>query len=304
MVKQSKKTQKSKNTKKIEQIPKNQKNEEKETPGKIERDFRKELGTINPYLCLVDSAVGYLVTKTKSESNQAKFLRKIAGDYGHDNLYTDHLNLDNLAKFVHLSHIALINSKAESACKRVQEIIWTDQENDFKKDVKDYIEGDFYRKTILQIHCIKKEDSSYVKKDADKKETENIFVDYIGDTELKVLDYFRHLRNHVLHNSNEQDTNLLNEFQVINQALLNKKYNLQLNQPHNLAFTDVLLLSKVWQESVRQICGKCLNISDIYECLQMRYRGVSSKRRKNGIKETLKQDYLQTDQEISIIMDN
>ncbi|ALB42850.1 MULTISPECIES: hypothetical protein [Nostocales] len=98
MVKQSKKTQKPEKHKKIE-IP--HETEEKETPSKIERDFRKELGTINPYLCLVDSAVGYLVTKTKSESNQAKFLRKIAGDYGHYNLHTDSLKLDDLNKFVH-----------------------------------------------------------------------------------------------------------------------------------------------------------------------------------------------------------
>jgi len=48
MVEQSKKYQKNKTSKKIEQIPENKKNEEKETPGKIERDFRKELETINP----------------------------------------------------------------------------------------------------------------------------------------------------------------------------------------------------------------------------------------------------------------
>ncbi|MBO1049645.1 MAG: hypothetical protein HEQ10_18895 [Dolichospermum sp. DEX182a] len=292
----------------IKKAKKAKKPEEKpEKPGNIESEFRKEIGKINPYLCLVDSAVGFFVAETKSNSNQAKFTREIAGKYGHHNLYTEHLNLDDLRKFVHLNHIALINSKAESACKRVQEIIWKESkkvEENLKKEVRDHVKGDFYRRTILEIHCYNERNSSFAKKDADEKVNEQIFADYLGYTELKVLDYLRKIRNNEFHNSKDRNTDLLENFNAIDQDLLNKKYNLQLNEPKNIEFTDVLLLSKVWQECVRQICRKCLNTSDIYESLKLRYKAVSSKRRKNGIIQTLKQDYLQTDEEISIIMGN
>jgi hypothetical protein len=302
MVKKSKKNQTVQKTTKIKEITNTQKMEK---PGMIERNFRKELGEINPYLCLVDSAVCCLITKTKSESNKAKFLRKVTENYGHYNLYTEHLNLDYLSKFVHSSHIALINSKAELACKQLREIIWIDKNNELKEEVRDNIKGDFYRRTILEIHCYKEGNSSFAKakKDADKKVNEEIFADYIGGLELKVLDYFRHIRNYVLHGSNN-NTTLLEDFKLIDQHLLHKKYHLHLNQPVNLTFTDVLLLSKVWQESVREMCRKSLKGSDILEYLNHRYQGVTSKnRKKNGIIQTLKQDYLQTDEEISIIVD-
>lgn len=207
-----------------------------------------------------------------------------------------------MKKFVHLSHITFINSKAESACKRVQKIIWTDQEKDLRKEVTSYMKGDFYRKTILQIHCRKEENDSFAKKEEGNKDNEKIFADYLGYTELKILDYFREIRNITLHNS-KNNQKLMKIFNTIDLDLLYEKYNLQLNIPEKLAFTDVLLLSKVWQKSIRSICHKCLSSSDIHEYLKQRYKGVSNKeRQKNGIRQTLKQNYLQTEEEIDIIM--
>lgn len=284
------------------------KSEKPKTPGMIERKFRKELGEINPYLCLVDSAVSYFITETKSQSNQAQFLRTIAGKYGHNNLYTEHLNVDDLNKFVHSAHIALINSKAESACKEVQRLIFTESKT-INEKLKDEVQkynssGDFYRKALLQIHCYKNGTYSFVeRREPYEKSNEQIYPIYIGYTELKVLDYFRLTRNNILHNS-KNDENLIDIFKEIDQDFLKEKYKLPLNEPENIAFTDVLLLSKVWQESIKQICRKCLNMSEVNELLQIRYKEVSSERRKNGIIQTLMQEYLQTDEDIRYIIDN
>ncbi|WP_290602824.1 DUF2887 domain-containing protein [Anabaena sp. AL93] len=58
------------------------------------------------------------------------------------------------------SHIAFINGKAESACNRVKEIIWTYQKQEITvtKEVRNETKRDFYRKTMLEIHCRKQND--------------------------------------------------------------------------------------------------------------------------------------------------
>ena len=45
-------------------------------------------------------------------------------------------------------------------------------------------------------------------------------------------------------------------------------------------------------------------MSEVNELLQIRYKEVSSERRKNGIIQTLMQEYLQTDEDIRYIIDN
>ena len=56
--------------------------------------------------------------------------------------------------------IAFINGKAESACNRVKEIIWTYQKQEITvtKEVRNETKRDFYRKTMLEIHCRKQND--------------------------------------------------------------------------------------------------------------------------------------------------
>ena len=78
--------------------------EESEKPARIESQFRRELGTINPYLCLVDSAVEFFLEETEAKPDKAKFLRIITGKYGHHRLYTEHLGMNDLRRFVHLAH--------------------------------------------------------------------------------------------------------------------------------------------------------------------------------------------------------
>ena len=79
-------------------------------PGQIEFFFRKELGDINPYMCLVDSAVKEIKKKAILD------IDIINKNNGHNNIHLNHLNLDNLSYLVSMSHIAYINSKAETAC--------------------------------------------------------------------------------------------------------------------------------------------------------------------------------------------
>jgi len=267
--------------------------EESEKPGRIESQFRHELGAINPYLCLVDSAVEFFLEETEAKPDKAKFLRIIAGKYGHHHLYTEHLDMNDLRKFVHLAHIALINSKAEAACKRIQKIKMMLNES------KDFAEGDFLRKTIAIVHSSKKGDSNLAKNVKHKT-----FEDYVGKTELGIIDYFRIIRNTEFHSLKDESLNkLLEIYNSTDQDFLKKAYKSKLNKPEEINSKDVLLLSKVWQKSIKEICRKCLNMEKVYEELKSLYKGISSdKRRKTKIIQSLKQDFLQTDEEISIII--
>ena len=267
--------------------------EESEKPRRIESQFRHELGAINPYLCLVDSAVEFFLEETEGKPDKAKFLRIIAEKYGHHHLYTERLDTNALRKFVHLAHIALINSKAEAACKRIQKIKM------MLNEAKNIAEGDFLRKTIAIVYSSKKEDYRLAKNVEHK-----IFEDYIGKTELEIIDYFRIIRNTEFHSSKDGSLNkLLEIYNSTDQNLLEKVYKSRLNKPEEINSKDVLLLSKVWQESIKKICGKCLNMEKVYEELKSLYKGISNdKRRKNKIMQSLKQDFLQTDEEISIII--
>lgn len=269
--------------------------EKSETPGRIERQFRHELGAINPYLCLVDSAVEFFLEETEAKSDKAKFLRIILDKYGHHNLYTEHLCINDIRKFVYLAHIALINSKAEAACKRIQKIKM------MLKKSKEIAEGDFLRKTIAIVYSSKKGDHELAKNVEDE-----IFEDYVGKTEFRVINYFRLIRNNEFHPSKKDENlnNILKIYNSIDQDFLRKVYQSKLNKPEEINSKDVLLLSKVWQKSIKEICRKCLNMEKVYEKLKLRYKGISKEeRRKNKIIQSLKQEFLQTDEDISIIME-
>lgn len=267
--------------------------DELEKPGRIESQFRHELGAINPYLCLVDSAVEFFLEETEAKPDRAKFLQIIAGKYGHHHLYTEHLGMNDLRKFVHLAHIALINSKAEAACQRIQQI------KIMLKESKNIARGDFLRKTIAIIYSSKK---------GDYKLAENVehetFENYVGKTELEIIDYFRIIRNTEFHSLKDKKLNTLLEiYNSTDQDFLKKEYKSKLNKPEEITSKDVLLLSKVWQKSIKKICKKCLNMETVYGELQSTYKGISNdERRKNKIIQSLKQDFLQTDEEISTIM--
>lgn len=268
--------------------------EKSERPGIIERQFRHELGAINPYLCLVDSAVEFFLEETEAKSDKAKFLRIIAGKYGHHHLYTEHLCINDLRKFVYLAHIALINSKAEAACKRIQKIKM------MLKESKNSLTGDCLRKTITIVYFSKEGHHELEKKVEDK-----IAEDYVGKTEFRVIDYFRLIRNNEFHPSKKDENlnNILKIYNSIDQDFLRKVYQSKLNKPEEINSKDVLLLSKVWQKSIKEICRKCLNMEKVYEELKLQHKGISKEeRRKNKIIQSLKQDFLQTDEDISIIM--
>jgi len=267
--------------------------EESEKPGRIESQFRQELGAINPYLCLVDSAVEFFLEETEAKSNKAKFLRVISGKYGHHHLYTEHLRINDLRKFVYLTHIALINSKAEAACKRIQKIKMMLDES------KNIAKGNFLKKTIAIVHSSKKGNPNLAKNVEDK-----ILEDYVGETELRVINYFTTIRNNEFHSSEDKSLNkLLEIYNSIDQDLLRKAYKSKLNKPEEINSKDILLLSKIWQKSIKAICRKCLDMEKVYEELKSLYKGISKEeRRKNKIIQSLKQDFLQTDEDISIIM--
>lgn len=265
-------------------------------PGEIERKFRHDMGRINPYLSLVDTAVSSLLDQSGDSSNtidRAKFLRKVANQYGHTRLYPEHLDLENLKKFVHLSHIAFINSQGESFCKKVQKMPV------MLKEARNIAKGDFLRKTLAIVDASKQGDGNIA-----ETVEESLFVNYIGELQLKVIDYFRLVRNTQFHHSdNKQMDNVSMAFKLIDQDLLKKEYGFALSKPEEIKFEDVLVLSKTWQTTVKRICQKCINLKrDVYDALRSSCKGLDEDRCRNKIIQKLKRDYLQDDVQISTIL--
>ncbi|WP_304542904.1 hypothetical protein [Sulfurimonas microaerophilic] len=263
------------------------------TPGEIERFFRKELGAINPYMCLIDSAVKEFKNKPLSEINS---LNK---NSGHPNIYLEHLELNKLQELVNMSHIAYINSKAETACNSIMNL------KEMNKNHKNVNVGDYLRKTIFVVHRSKynlEELKSKEKFDFDEK-LGNKLEEFLGKEEFHVIDYYRKIRNSSFHNSNRS---IFLRDDYFNETLLTSienKFGYRPNNNKTLNENDIYILSLAWQNAISSICKSCIDIHhSIIPNLQKRYSHVPQKRRLNGIRQSLQQEYLLTKNEVDDII--
>ena len=264
------------------------------TPGQIEFFFRKELGDINPYMCIIDSAVKEIKKKSILD------IGIINKNNGHPNIHLHHLNLDNLSYLVSMSHIAYINSKAETACTFITNL------KEINKAHKNADIGDFLRKTIFVVHRSKhklEELKSTKNYDFDADIKEEALKEYMPEEEFQLIDYYRKLRNSTFHNN--KNTISLSEY--FNESMLESienKFGYRPNTIQDLNENDIYILSLAWQNTIKSICKSCINLYDsIIPTLEKKYKNVNKERAINGIRQSLKQEYLLTEDKINDIID-
>jgi len=258
------------------------------TPAKIEQGFRKTLGAINPYMCLVDVAVKEMIKNCNK-----KDIRIQAKEHGYPNIITEHINLSSLSQLVHISHLIYIQSKAEEATRQILSLSRAD-----KSKCK---QGSFFDKAICGIHC--KKDSSY---NPPSPWNNQLTQNYLGIEETLIVDYYRLMRNYTIHGA--KDSSEMNDYfnEKFNEDNLNKiknKFGFTPNTVNNLTENDVYLASIAWQSCIKKLSKKCINIKeDIMPSLLKKYKKHTKKRKQSSIINTLKIEYLLSDKEIEDII--
>lgn len=257
------------------------------TPRDIETNFRKSLGAISPLMCVADIATHELVKKRQNE--EVSLLTK---KYKHKRLNIKKINLDEVALYVNLAHIAYINSRAESFCNDVV---------GFSKSIVKESESynidtvDFLRKSIFLVYAR----NNGLRKSTTKLE-ESIYIDYVGEEELLIVDYYRRLRNVEFHGG--VDSAAVPSFDKNYEKNVRDKFSFSPNKFQQLTIRDVILYSQAWQSAAKRFCSKVVKIDkELLEKIVSKYVNDDDSRRNNALRQKLKQDYLQPDDVINIL---
>lgn len=246
------------------------------TPGAIFTNLKKELGAINPYMAIVDSSVKIFLEASKQSTNPPGFISAKAKSLGYGTLYLDQLELENSKQFVYLSHIAFMNSKAEIACERIRK-----QPLVAKPTIN--VEGDFLRKAVRVIHSSRKGTGEVCNDDMAMSR-------FIDASDVAVIDYYRKMRNINFHGGNSEDKD---KFVEAYASTVKAKYGWLPSPFKCLKSQDMILLSKVWQRVIRDLCEKSLDPErDVLPLVVKRYSGVTGERMVNGAMKLLQQEYL------------
>ncbi|MDQ7091646.1 MAG: hypothetical protein Q9M50_13585 [Methylococcales bacterium] len=260
-------------------------------PRDIETQFRHSLGAISPLMCIADIASQELT----SNLSQYK-ISKLSKKYKHKRLNARSINIDEVSLYVNLAHIAYINSRAESFCEDVVCFIKKITGNTESYNVDSV---DFLRKAIFQVYVRK----NNLKK-SPKKLDKSIYIDFAGQEELLIIDYFRRMRNVEFHGGvdTEKENFFLSEKSKIGISL---KFKHCPNNFDDLNIRDIILYSQAWQSVAKTLCSKLIDIDDNFlSKITKKYINDDEKRRNNALRQKLKQDYLQPDYIIDMLETN
>ena len=256
----------------------------KKVPRNIETKFRKELGDVTPYMCIIDIASKELTSKC-----QALEIQQLAKQHGHSRLVVGHLDLTRTMTFVHVSQMAFIDSRADGFCDEVTKF---QRESTNDKSSPNLDRLDKLRKTIYLIAASKAEKYTL------NKDDENIYKEYAGAIELVITDYYRKIRNIEFHGG----INNCKSHPQLSENDLNEIERTWKHRPNgfnSLTSRDVILYSQSWQKIAVNLCQKLANIDDVLKNLCARYATKTPERRDNAITNTLRQDYLQPEESIN-----
>ncbi|NMN78404.1 hypothetical protein AF70_00039820 [Pseudomonas sp. KD5] len=246
------------------------------TPGAIFTELKKELGGVNPYMAIVDSSVRIFLDDAKTHVSPSKFMAEKAKLLGYGRLYLDQLELERAKQFVYISHVAFINSKAEVACEKIR------KQPLVRKPVS-AVEGDYLRQAIRVIHASRNGSSTIMNDDLAMGEL-------VGIGDVAIIDYYRKLRNENFHGSKVNTAYPFDQTQI---SHIVSRYGVAPSQSGSLNSQDMILLSKVWQQVIFDLCVKSLHPeNDVLPVVAKRYKGITGDRRAKGITQHLQQEYL------------
>ncbi|WP_350363367.1 hypothetical protein [Enterobacter hormaechei] len=258
-------------------------------PRSIETKFRKLLGTVNPHLILIDVAVKELLCKDESGRININRIEDVTKKHKNAKLKVAHLEIYKTSLYVTQSHIAFIYSCLESFLKdyiSLSKKIYSD-ERSFNIDNVDIL-----RRAIHHAHVNKING-----KITHPKLNHNELSIYIDELDLKLLDYFRLVRDINAHS--RENTNLWEEmFSESDLIKMSKKYKHEVNKEAELTIRDVILYSQVCQQVAHHICQKMLDIEKIAKSLCIKYKHLTGPRKDNAITKTLINNYLQDKDEV------
>jgi hypothetical protein len=253
----------------------------------METKLRKELGDVIPHMSIVDIATRELF------SHDLAKIEQIAKRYKHSRLSISHLPKAMTMRFVFLSQIAFIASKADAFCDDVREFI----KQNTTTAPSPNLEGlDNLRKAIYLLDLTKADWPQGTK----KKDDESLYNRYVDSLDLAVVDYYRKIRNIQFHGglSQKEAHPILSEEAASN---IKKKYNYRPNHLTNLTARDAILFSRSWQSIAVSVCRNLVDIDVVVENLCKKYARLQHDRRDNAITNALRQDYLQTEDNITIL---
>ncbi|KOX63733.1 hypothetical protein AA303_17805 [Pseudomonas psychrophila] len=246
------------------------------TPGLIYTELKKELGSVNPYMAIVDASVRFLLNEADTASQPHKFISEKARSLGYGRLYLKDLALDRAQQFVYISHLAFINSKAEVACDRIRK-------QSLVLPPVMAVEGDYLREAVRVLHASRNGTSTIINNDI-------ALGDFVDVEDVVVVDYYRKLRNENFHADKVKSKYPFDHAQL---AAISEKYGFLPSEPGSLSSQDMVLLSMVWQNIIFKLCSNALDpIRDIMPVVSKRYKGIIGGRKERGIIQHLRQEYL------------
>lgn len=272
-------------------------------PREIFYRFKQNLGKINPYMTFTDVAVHDLI----DDYNQHGFshLKVQCAKRNHRIYDKSDYDMSKILRFTHLAHIAYIQSCGEQTCSEIRkhELIKKHERFETKegeKSYSDFAKGDFLRQTIFLIYAIDKKFTAEECKAKEGKLTDKEYSNYVSELDIKLLDYYRDIRNSEFHSKKEEKKY---DFSQLDIELIKKQYTFIPNK--EIDFTDVVLLSKAWQSCIKSLCENFIHVErDIIPLLNFEFEKYSLSRQRSKTISELKQNFFINDETIQKILNN
>lgn len=242
-------------------------------PHDIDKDFRSELGRINPLFCLLDVATARFASEITSARHPAGFIRTEAKRFDHHRLYTDGIKFTDSRRFLFVSHIAFLLTCAEASCRRLQRHPLVNK-NELNQN-----EGDFVRRTVRIV--LLTASGEHVPNPVALSDVQNL----IGEGTFATVDYYRLVRNAELHarSIDEKDRSPEEAHRSLPSDIIFKQYKRRPSAPSAINFHDVLLCSLALQDMVRRLSAGFLGVErHVVPHLNKAFGALPEKRRANA----------------------
>lgn len=288
------------------------------TPRSLEANFRKELGKVSPYMHFVEMLMLEFLHNCKKTDDKEKsdhkdyfvnFANSATKKYGHGRLHVTFSELEAEApKFIKLSHLAFISSRADYFCEQIlrfpailktrepyQSLKRTDTADFGKLEKAGFFVYIFNNKPDNFSEQILLED--YVKQvNFNKLNVDIIVRDCVGNEEWSIVDYYRKIRNTEFHGGLHQNDSSIS---VLDDNILSKierRYKYKPNSPKELCARDVILYSQAWQRIAKNLCSKLFNVDDVKRLCDKYHHDT---KKDETITKILSCEYLQSDARIN-----
>ncbi|WP_336952937.1 hypothetical protein [Acinetobacter sp. AS167] len=266
-----------------------------ESPLEIFKKFKNSLGTHNINfdvlrLILTD----YQSTKIQNQ-NLPTYIRNVAKSYRYHNLFPNDTKYKVLHRYLITSHIIYCYSAIDDLCANILKLSNIKQFRINQKKVLDHIQGN---KIHIALSVLSMKSNNLSSLSDLENRVQCIKSERI---EFKIVDYYRKIRNQQAHDFKMIE----NPYSELNIPKIEDKYKLTPNNYENLNEDDVKIFSFALLDIAQYLCSIIYDYkSEIKPYLIHRYYKDDKKRRQNGIRALLRQNFLFENYEISCILED